>query len=94
MYALFPIRSTCYVLCRVCINANSRMYFALKLHEVSPCPCPYPCLEGMVLVLEGQVLVLVLGGSVLVNITVVWLAKFEDNVIGLDQVLEIHNKVH
>jgi len=63
--------STCYVLCR--LNSNSRMYFALKLHEVSPCPCPYPCLEGMVLVLilvfGGQVLVLVLGGSVLVNIT-------------------------
>jgi len=41
------------------------MYFALKLHEVSPCPCPYPCLEGqvlvLILVLEGQVLVLVLG---------------------------------
>jgi len=69
MYALFPIRSTCYVLCR--LNSNSRMHFTLKLHEVSPCPCPYPCLEGLVLVLilEGQVLVLVLGGSVLVNIT-------------------------
>jgi len=39
------------------------MYFALKLHEVSPCPCP--CLEGLVLVLiivlEGRILVLVLG---------------------------------
>ena len=45
------------------------MYFALMLNEVSP--SPYPCLEGLVLVfilvLEGQVLVL--GGSVLVNIT-------------------------
>ena len=38
------------------------MYFALMLHEVSPCPCPYPCPEGLVLVL-------VLEGSVLVNIT-------------------------
>ena len=37
MYALFPIRSTCYVLCR--LNSNSQMYFALMLHEVSPCPC-------------------------------------------------------
>jgi len=55
MYALFPMRSTCYVLCR--LNSNGRMYFALKLHEVSPCPC----LEGQVLVLDG--------GSVLVNIT-------------------------
>jgi len=47
------------------------MYFALKLHEVSP--CPYPCLEGLVLVLVlilgGRVFVLVLGGSILVNIT-------------------------
>jgi len=60
MYVLFPMRSTCYVLCR--LNSNSQMYFALKLHEVSP--CPYPCLEGQVLVL---------GGSVLVNIT----AKFK-----------------
>jgi len=63
MYALFPMRSTCYVPCK--LNSNSRMYFALKLHEVSPCPCPcpYPCLEGLILVLilvlEGQVLVLV-----------------------------------
>jgi len=67
MYALFPMRSTCYVLCR--LNSNTRMYFALKLHEVSP--CPYPCLEGLVLVLilVGRVFVLVLGGSVLVNIT-------------------------
>jgi len=52
MYALFAIRSTCYVLGR--LNSNSRMYFALKLHEVSPCPC----LEGLVLVL---ILVLALG---------------------------------
>jgi len=59
--ALFAMRRTCYVLCR--LNSNSRMYFALKL-QVSPCPCPYSCLEGLVLVL-----VLVLGGSVLVNIT-------------------------
>ena len=50
------------------------MYFALLLHEVSPCPCPYPCFEGqvlvLILVLKGQVLmlVLVLEGSVLVNI--------------------------
>jgi len=57
------------------------MYFALKLHEVSPCACPYPCLEGLVLVLvlilvlEGLVLVLVLGGSVLVNITALLGAK-------------------
>ena len=45
------------------------MYFALMLLKVSPCPCPYPCLEGqvLILVLKGQVLVL--GGSVLVNIT-------------------------
>jgi len=71
MYALFPIRSTCYVLCR--LNSNSRMYFALKVHEVSPCPCPcpcpcpYPCLEGQVLVL---------GGSVLVNITEHYVSDF------------------
>ena len=57
------------------------MYFALMLHEVSPCPCPYPCLEGqvlvLILVLKGQVLVLVLvlEGSVLVNITV-YMMKF------------------
>jgi len=55
MYALFPIRSTCYVLCR--LNSNSRMYFALKLHEVKSLslslslpwgsgPCPYPCPWG------------------------------------------------
>jgi len=98
MYALFPIRSTWYVLCR--LNSNSRMYFALKLHEVSPCPCPYSCLEGLVLVfilvlegrvlvfilvLEGRVLVLVLGGSVLVNITgvlVTMLRRHSKNLIG------------
>ena len=47
------------------------MYFALMLHEVSP--CPYRCLEGqvlvLILVLKDQVLVLVLEGSILVNIT-------------------------
>jgi len=51
------------------------MYFTFKEVSPSSCPCPYPCLEGLVLVLilvlEGRVLVLVLvlGGSVLVNIT-------------------------
>jgi len=62
------------VLCR--LNSNSRitrMYFTLMLHEVSPCPCPCPyrCLEG-------RVLVLVLGGSVLVNITAQF--KFRINI--------------
>ena len=43
------------------------------LYEVSP--CPYPCLEGQILVLILDILVLksqalVLGGSALVNITV------------------------
>ena len=53
------------------------MYFALILYKVTHCPClcPYPCLEGpvlvLILVLKGQVLVLVLvlEGSVHVNIT-------------------------
>ena len=49
------------------------MYFALMPHEVSPCPYPNPCLEDqvifLILVLKGQVLVL--GDSVLVNITAV-----------------------
>ena len=45
--------------------------FALMSHEASPCSSPYPLLEGqvllLILVLKGQVLVV--WGSVLVNIT-------------------------
>ena len=64
------------------------------LHEVSPCPCPYPCLESQVLVLllvlKGQVrvLVLVLGGSVIVNIIDIRSTK-----MSLNSVLEVEAHV-
>ena len=61
----------------VCARATQTKLECILQHEVSSCPCPYPCLEGqvlfliLILVLKGQVLVhvLVLEGSVLVNIT-------------------------